>query len=600
MKNNILKKFLLLLSINLVIISHVWSTTYYVSVTGSNSNNGTSTSTPWRTLAYAANHVVSGDMVYVKAGNYGNDSIVLSIACPSGSPISFIGYKTNPGDAANLYISYQSSLDNDIIPTLDATLLPLLDGGNRTTGTGIKLHSSQYVVVKNFQVTNYREGLYAWGASHLTLNNILTLNTGDPAASYSGKGIIIGSSANYNTIKNCIVLNSCAEALSINGNNNSVTNSRVYCNENGTTEGPSTDYYLPVIGDNNTISGCYIERIGDLIHPGHGIGVKGSHQGNTFTNCTAVNIKGGGFYVRHRGAQNNTFTNCTSIGAVGFLVRDGASYNNFTNCTAKNCDSGIRFLDSSEDGGAQYAGRHNVFKNCIISNSGYAIDFNSWDQVSPADSNVFANCTFYDADYLFQTGRDNANNKMINCIVSNISNLKSGAKALNFAYTFCDFYNNGFTIREGGGNIALNPLFVNAAGGNFNLQTTSPCIDRGTSLACVTTDFAGTTRPQGCYYDMGAFEATTTCSKSLPSSNIENSNIDIYNIYPNPSEGIFTIEAKYLQGVEVYNINGQKIFTSSKMDKDKISVDLSNEPKGIYFVKILSNNKTITEKIVIM
>ncbi len=616
MKNKILKQFLLLLSMNLVIIGNAWSTTYYVATTGSNSNNGTSLSTPWKTLAYAANHVNAGDIVYVKAGNYGNDSIVLSKACPAGTPISFIGYKLTPGDAPNLYVSYKSSLDNDIIPSLDANLLPLLNGGNRTSKTGIKLHSSEYVIVKNFQITNYRAGLYAWGANHLTLNNILTLNTGDPASSYSGKGILIGSFANYNTIKNCIVINSCAEALSIYGNHNNVNNSRVYCNENGTTQGASTDYYIVVAGDNNTISGCYIERIGNLLHPGHGIGVKGYYQGNTIINCKAVNIRGGGFYVNHRGAKNNTFINCISDGkvssggdGVGFRISNGASNNLFKNCTSTDCSAAIRFLDGMEDGEAQYAGRHNKFINCIFINSDTAIDFylSFYTNppynpiISPVDSNIFVNCTFYKANYLFHTGKENANNEMINCIISDVTNLKFGLESLNFAYSFCDFYNNGFPIPEGGGNMASNPLFVNAAGGNFNLQTTSPCIDRGTSLACVTNDYADTTRPKGCYYDMGAYEFIKTCNKNMTPSGIESNSVNkSYMVYPNPTEGNFTIEANDLQWIEVYNINGQNIYSIKKINNNKTSIDLSKEPKGIYFVKIKSNTETVIEKIVIM
>lgn len=52
----------------------------------------------------------------------------------------------------------------------------------------------------------------------------------------------------------------------------------------------------------------------------------------------------------------------------------------------------------------------------------------------------------------------------------------------------------------------LNPLFVNAAGGNFRLQSNSPLIDLGTTLPQVTNDYDGVHRPQGPRYDIGAFE----------------------------------------------------------------------------------------------
>ena len=52
-----------------------------------------------------------------------------------------------------------------------------------------------------------------------------------------------------------------------------------------------------------------------------------------------------------------------------------------------------------------------------------------------------------------------------------------------------------------------NPLFVNAAALDFDLQSGSPAIDAGVSTApTVTTDFDGIARPQGAAIDIGAFE----------------------------------------------------------------------------------------------
>lgn len=59
----------------------------------------------------------------------------------------------------------------------------------------------------------------------------------------------------------------------------------------------------------------------------------------------------------------------------------------------------------------------------------------------------------------------------------------------------------------GTGNIDVEPMFVDAANGDFRLQAESPVIDAGTSDAdAPTTDIAGTPRPQGTTWDMGAYE----------------------------------------------------------------------------------------------
>lgn len=50
------------------------------------------------------------------------------------------------------------------------------------------------------------------------------------------------------------------------------------------------------------------------------------------------------------------------------------------------------------------------------------------------------------------------------------------------------------------------PLFANAAGANFRLQSSSPAIDQGSSSGAPADDYDGTPRPQGAGIDMGAFE----------------------------------------------------------------------------------------------
>jgi hypothetical protein len=50
------------------------------------------------------------------------------------------------------------------------------------------------------------------------------------------------------------------------------------------------------------------------------------------------------------------------------------------------------------------------------------------------------------------------------------------------------------------------PLFVDPAEGDLALRAGSPAIDRGASIRAVKNDKAGTSRPQGAAYDIGAFE----------------------------------------------------------------------------------------------
>lgn len=489
-------------SLGLVLSSH--ATTYYVATTGSDVNTGTSTSLAWRHISYATGKVKAGDIVYVKAGNYGNEKVVMTINGTSTSPIIFEGYKNTPGDSPQLNYKYGDALD--------PAVMPLLDGNDRTNGgTGIQLNSRSYVIVKNFQIRNYSVGIYAYGAQYLTIDNIIATTFGDVNASYEGKGIAFGSSAFYNTIKNCIVLNAGAEGLSVTGNNNLIDNCKVYCNE--VPIHPATDYYIIVAGNSNTVKGCYVERVGNLEHLGHGISLKTNCVNNKISNCIAKNMAGEGFCVRHRGVKDNAFDNCIAYGGSGFVVRDGASNNRFRNCRSIASAVAAMFYDTSEDGGAQYVGRNNIFENCIFENSGLVIDYDAYNQVSTVDSNAFINCTISGGDYLFNVARPNNINKMINCIVTGITNYKKGSNTLNFSYTYTDFWNNGFTTPSGTGNISVNPLFVDAANGNYQLKTGSPCINAGANTGAPAFDFNGTVRPQGSGYDIGAYEyPVNTCT----------------------------------------------------------------------------------------
>jgi hypothetical protein len=55
------------------------------------------------------------------------------------------------------------------------------------------------------------------------------------------------------------------------------------------------------------------------------------------------------------------------------------------------------------------------------------------------------------------------------------------------------------------GNISVDPLLVDAAGNNFNLQAASPAIDAGTDVS-LTSDFISTSVPRGEAEDIGAYE----------------------------------------------------------------------------------------------
>ncbi|MCX6230943.1 MAG: T9SS type A sorting domain-containing protein [Bacteroidetes bacterium] len=78
---------------------------------------------------------------------------------------------------------------------------------------------------------------------------------------------------------------------------------------------------------------------------------------------------------------------------------------------------------------------------------------------------------------------------------------------------------------------------------------------------------------------------------------IENNNPMNFSIYPNPSNGIFSISElnSVPDNIEVYNIVGEKIIQLHK----SIEINLTDFPKGCYFVKIFQGNTSVTKRIIL-
>lgn len=127
--------------------------------------------------------------------------------------------------------------------------------------------------------------------------------------------------------------------------------------------------------------------------------------------------------------------------------------------------------------------------NLIYNNLSYG-NYRGGEVPSGASAPKFYNNTFYGnvADLVIASGVNNAEVK------NNI------------------FYNSGSGLTNDGtstatsNNLTTNPSFVNAGSGDFHLQSGSAARDAGTTLASVTTDYDGVSRPQGGTYDIGAFE----------------------------------------------------------------------------------------------
>ncbi len=150
----------------------------------------------------------------------------------------------------------------------------------------------------------------------------------------------------------------------------------------------------------------------------------------------------------------------------------------------------------------------------------------------------------------------------------------------------------GVTLSSTSSNTSgANPLFTNAASGDYTLSSGSPAIDNGNNASVIgTTDLLNNQRIFNSTVDMGAYEFGSVV--------LGNSNFNLpvgFKIYPNPATSIVNIQTEEsVKQIEIYTLEG-KLITKSTENK----IDVSNLNSGFYMIKITTNeNKISIQKLV--
>ena len=77
----------------------------------------------------------------------------------------------------------------------------------------------------------------------------------------------------------------------------------------------------------------------------------------------------------------------------------------------------------------------------------------------------------------------------------------------------------------------------------------------------------------------------------------ENTSSQEINLYPNPTESHVTIEADGLRQVRVFNVTGQEVKSETTL-KNSVTIDLSTQPKGCYFIETTTEKGCSTTKVI--
>ena len=122
-------------------------------------------------------------------------------------------------------------------------------------------------------------------------------------------------------------------------------------------------------------------------------------------------------------------------------------------------------------------------------------------------------------------------------------------------------------------NINLSQIpYTNTTGGTMRLL--HPVISNGLMLSF-----------NGCVMWTGSIDENNTYNNPLI-------------VYPNPTTGLLKVKAENLQQIEVLDLQSRKVQDINISNQNETTIDLSELPKGIYFVKIISSRGVAVEKVV--
>lgn len=417
--------------------------TYYVATNGSDSNLGTQTS-PFATIGYAINKVQAGDIVYVRKGTYyPTQGMWIGKNGTASAPIKFQSY---PGEKV------------------------IVDGSNLPANKDIFNIGGDYITIEGFEVRNGdRMGIAVWGGDHIKiLNNIVhDVKSNGIFASYSD-------------------LNQVTDIL-IQGN-------RVY--HNSLTNNPPQD------SGGNWAEGINVSGVGSIrvinnkVYENYGEG---------------IGFQGSGGLISRNTVYDNYSVNIYLDNATKSTVERNLVYTTYKPEYYRFNQPANGIQVANETG--TYQLDNNKIINNIVIGGGWGFYYGNYKKGGGMKNTLIANNTFYKGTLgLIRIDPDTHSNTTF---ANNIFYQVNGVQMTQFTASSALKFNNNLWYGgsagpgAGTGDVTANPLLVNPGtnkASDYKPKSGSPAIEAGSTLGQVTNDYAGSTRPQGQKYDIGAYE----------------------------------------------------------------------------------------------
>ena len=391
----------------------------------------------------------------------------------------------------------------------------------------------------------------------------------------------------------CVYSNPFLENITIANNSVSNCGSGIYC------------YHSNPILENVTISDNIASS--DTLYIS-GAGIYCSDSNPILDSCTIINnyaSNGGGIYCIFSNPviTNTSITNNSALSYGGGL--------SFVTCNPVLENSIVSDNSASYKGGGIYSGGSTIVLTRVSitanvgPNNGGGIYLNSSDLIadnitisdnyaSNGGGGIYCfsshpcllNCILWNdypnEVYFFDQG-------FTNTITVSYSDIQGGENGI--------VTNNNGTVNWLAGNIDEDPLFVDAANGDYHLTASSPCIDAG--------DPNSPLDPDGTIADMGAFYFDQNAE--IEDSELHGAKYSLSN-FPNPFNPETTISYQlpvdHNVDLKVFNIKGQLVETLvndyKPAGEHSIIWNAEKQASGIYFVRLETGNKEHIKKMILL
>ena len=524
------------------------ATTYYVSPGGSDSNAGTSPSSPWQSVAQVDDSTFQpGDQILFQDGGNWYGSLDATSSGTAAAPITYGTYGSErPADflgqqhcvglqlparlgatdtytyasttpVTSFFVNHQFTHSASLVSgqTTDSGNISYVEKNPNTwyyDATNSQLYVNDGAAISSGNGQTYTVAVRSNAISSNSQNNLIfnNLATDETAAFGGGYGIDIIASNNV-TVLDCTALNGGKHNVGIIDSNATVT---------GTTASG-------VMPDQGTGGATAFVSYSDQFHPG---------GTSVYNNDTVTNYPGQDAFYDHADnaaalvsitLNNFTTTSPVSIGLGGsdqVAVNGGTFINTQLTAAGNSIINGAKLIGPNSS--LTFSGTNNVAENILIAGDDPS---NNYDAavIDQGTNDILRYSTIVMApstpDYYVGVVETTANSNLQvygNIIDGPAKAFTSSAGGVNATFAYNDFltgiyeFNTNTTLAQlqaGGydvGSVLGNPLFYNPANGNYYLSNGSPAIGLvplNANTSGDPDDIDGLPRATSGFTDAGAF-----------------------------------------------------------------------------------------------